>query len=423
MANQQTSRWAERWWDRCTESAGYVYLKELCGQVCSMRNKGKLGHTAVQRLLLVQPKLVWKTRRKAQLFKPFEQCCQTMWTNEWMKIYRWRIKTSTQKPCMFTKPICQHLSIFSLPSPPFFVCLFVLKCKLLSNFQWNRDLEYRDPIFSHDTLAFWWCTIKLFRTYGKKHRISSHEPENCDHDLQVFTWHSGSWWYITIPCLVIKGSALQNISSGDKQSLKCSIVSVALTLMSRSNPIFTLDILANDDTPSKQVWLQKEQQFKRSSRSCHILIMQNLLLTLTLKIANNVFRRMLQLTVIHRNTYQTLVQKVERLGRYCWRKLGHTDTPTSAYHYCPPPPTSLWGLEQITTCLCCNRTVSFTAYSYTTVNAFAFRKIQIFWSCRLRVVVFSLLFVSSEIRILKWPMFPRCKQQIPSMDLATLSKT
>ena len=104
--------------------------------------------------------------------------------------------------------------------------------------------------------------------------------------------------------------------------------------------------------------------------------------------------------------YQALVQKAERLGGYCWRKSGHTDTPTSAYHYCPPshlltpPPsphplaTSLWGLQQITTWLCCNRTVSFTAYSHAPVNAFALWKTQIFWSCWLRVVVFSLLFFS-----------------------------
>ena len=55
-----------------------------------------------------------------------------------------------------------------------------------------------------------------------------------------------------------------------------------------NNPFFfSEDTLAYDDVSSDQVWLLKNQQFRRYSKKSHILIIWALAVTLTLKIAHN----------------------------------------------------------------------------------------------------------------------------------------
>ena len=52
-----------------------------------------------------------------------------------------------------------------------------------------------------------------------------------------------------------------------------------------SNPIFSQDTLASDDVSPDQVWLPRNQQFRKYSRKSPILITWALTVTLTLKIA------------------------------------------------------------------------------------------------------------------------------------------
>lgn len=66
-----------------------------------------------------------------------------------------------------------------------------------------------------------------------------------------------------------------------------------------SNPIFsqyTVSVTYNviNDAPAKKVWMQKDQQFRRSSRNSHVLIYDLLSFTvaLTLKIAKHLFFHM-----------------------------------------------------------------------------------------------------------------------------------
>ena len=96
-------------------------------------------------------------------------------------------------------------------------------------------------------------------------------------------WHSGSWCCIIIPNLLTKCSVIQKISSGrtitDIFNLCCDLQ------LERSNPIFQQDTLAWDDVPSDQVWLPRNQQFRKYGRKSHILILWALAVTLTLKIA------------------------------------------------------------------------------------------------------------------------------------------
>ena len=56
-----------------------------------------------------------------------------------------------------------------------------------------------------------------------------------------------------------------------------------------SSPIFSQDTVAYDDVSSDQVWLPKNQQFRRYSRKSHTLIICALTVTLILTIANNFF--------------------------------------------------------------------------------------------------------------------------------------
>ena len=62
----QQTQWDIQTTNRQTEAAHTLYLKELCCQFGSMRNKGQLGHTAIQWLLLVRPKLVWRKRKRGK---------------------------------------------------------------------------------------------------------------------------------------------------------------------------------------------------------------------------------------------------------------------------------------------------------------------------------------------------------------------
>ena len=98
------------------------------------------------------------------------------------------------------------------------------------------------------------------------------------------TWHSGSWWCIIIPNLVTKCSVVQKILSGqifiNISNLHCDLY------LKRSNPIFPQDTPAYNAVLSNQVWLQTDQQFRRHSRHNHILIIQALAVTLTLKIVS-----------------------------------------------------------------------------------------------------------------------------------------
>ena len=54
-----------------------------------------------------------------------------------------------------------------------------------------------------------------------------------------------------------------------------------------NNPIFPQDALAYDSLSSDQVWLPKNQQFRRYSSQSRILIILALAVTLTLKTVNN----------------------------------------------------------------------------------------------------------------------------------------
>ena len=63
----------------------------------------------------------------------------------------------------------------------------------------------------------------------------------------------------------------------------------AVILLKKIN--FYSDALAYDDLPSNQVWLQKDQQCRDYSRFCHILIIWDCAVTLTLKKYKPIFWR------------------------------------------------------------------------------------------------------------------------------------
>ena len=68
------------------------------------------------------------------------------------------------------------------------------------------------------------------------------------------------------------------------------------------SPYPTIQFLAYDNVLSTQVWWQKDQQFRRYSKKCHVLIIWALALTLTLKIANNFFLLKIWLIMLHYHT-------------------------------------------------------------------------------------------------------------------------
>ena len=69
-----------------------------------------------------------------------------------------------------------------------------------------------------------------------------------------------------------------------------------------NNPLFPQDALAYDNLSSDQVWLPKNQQFRRYSRENNILIIWALVVTLTLEIAHNFFPMTLWLIMLNHHT-------------------------------------------------------------------------------------------------------------------------
>ena len=80
----------------------------------------------------------------------------------------------------------------------------------------------------------------------------------------------GSWWYNTMPGLVVKGSPVQRILSG--QTFMGILKFCCDLELEHRNAISSQDSLANDNVLPNQVWYQKDQQLRRYSRNCHILI-------------------------------------------------------------------------------------------------------------------------------------------------------
>ena len=69
-----------------------------------------------------------------------------------------------------------------------------------------------------------------------------------------------------------------------------------------SNLFFSQDTLAYNVKSSDQVWLPRNQQFRKYSRKSHIWIIPALAVTLTLKTVNQSFCRHSGLTIIHHST-------------------------------------------------------------------------------------------------------------------------
>ena len=110
---------------------------------------------------------------------------------------------------------------------------------------------------------------------------------------------SGSWCCIAVPNLVTKCSVIQKISSG--QTLTLWPFAVTLTLNALIH-FFSQDTLASDDVSSDQVWLPRNQQFRKYSRKNHILVIWALVVTLTLNIAKKYFRMTFWLMTLHHHT-------------------------------------------------------------------------------------------------------------------------
>ena len=121
----------------------------------------------------------------------------------------------------------------------------------------------------------WWCTTKQvrlqkdqhLRRHGKKVIFWSYEPLLWPWLSRQWTnfsaWYSGSWCCITTPCLVAKFSVVQKISPGQTFN---NILNLCCNLdLESSNPIFPQDTPAYDAVLPNQVWLQRDQQFRRYS--------------------------------------------------------------------------------------------------------------------------------------------------------------
>ena len=106
----------------------------------------------------------------------------------------------------------------------------------------------------------------------------------------------------TQPGLVTKCSVVQKIWSRQTftiiLNLRCDLD------LERRNTFFffSQDTPAYDAVLTNQVWLQIDQHFRRYSKNSHILITYALAVTLTLKIVNQFFYRMLSLMIIHQHT-------------------------------------------------------------------------------------------------------------------------
>ena len=69
-----------------------------------------------------------------------------------------------------------------------------------------------------------------------------------------------------------------------------------------SNPIFPHDTPAYNTLLSNQVWMQKDQQYRRYSKNGQVLIISALAVTLTLKIVNQFYCKTHCLMIIHHHT-------------------------------------------------------------------------------------------------------------------------
>ena len=144
----------------------------------------------------------------------------------------------------------------------------------------DLDLEWSNPIFQQDTLAY---DAVLSNKFGCKPTSSLEDtteivifwlykpllwPWHWRQWTSFSAWHPGLWCYITIPGLVTKCSMVQKISSGqtftDILNLRCHLD------LEYSNPIFPQDTMAYNAVLSNRIWLQTDQQFRRYSRNNHI---------------------------------------------------------------------------------------------------------------------------------------------------------
>ena len=121
-----------------------------------------------------------------------------------------------------------------------------------------------------------------YQTKSGSKKISSSKDR---HSHILITW-ALAYWGITIPSLETKYLVVLKASCG--HSLTFWPFTVTLTLNAVIQ-FFSQNTLAYDDVLSDQVWLPRNQQFRRYGRKSHILIKWALAVILTLKIGNNFF--------------------------------------------------------------------------------------------------------------------------------------
>ena len=135
--------------------------------------------------------------------------------------------------------------------------------------------------------------------------IRSNEPSlwpwNWKQQTNLLAWHFGPWCCITIQSWLQTVQLLWRYCSG-QHSLEFLTFFCDLDL-DHNRAIFSQDNPPYDNVLSNQVWLQMYQQFKRSSRNSHILIIWALAVTFTLKIATTTTKLMtLWLMMLYHHT-------------------------------------------------------------------------------------------------------------------------
>ena len=104
---------------------------------------------------------------------------------------------------------------------------------------------------------------------------------------------------MTIPSLVVKDSAIQNVLSGQTFT---DILKFCCDLdLDHKNPISLYDTLVYNNALSNQVWWQKDQLFRRYSRNLYFDHM-SLCYDLDLENSKPIFLHALWLMMIHHNT-------------------------------------------------------------------------------------------------------------------------
>ena len=93
------------------------------------------------------------------------------------------------------------------------------------NLHCDLDLENNNLLFTQHTPAYddvlshyiWLQKDQQFRRHGRNSHIWLNEPSlwpwTWRQQTNLFAWHSGSWWCITIPSLVTEGAAAEEIMS------------------------------------------------------------------------------------------------------------------------------------------------------------------------------------------------------------------